>query len=239
MTGLPTVRIDDVIVHPRDNDLILATHGRSIYIMDDITALQQLTEKVMAEDVTLLNVRPATAWVNDIYLGRSAGGAKHFRGENARTRHGDQLLPEISGKHRCQNLHSGYRRQGTAGDDWPQRGGIAPGTVAGAWGSGRRQRRRRRSSGCNCDGGRDSGSRRRRRRGDRAPGSGSSTAGCGRRSRRRRRRHHTRHVPGQAGRERQGVLHQAGCRSRSRPSEIASPKKSGQSARGSRLFSKQ
>ena len=82
MTGLPTVRIDDVIVHPRDNDLILATHGRSIYIMDDVTALQQLNEKVMAEDATLLNVRPATAWVNDIYLGRSAGGAKHFRGEN-------------------------------------------------------------------------------------------------------------------------------------------------------------
>ena len=45
MNGLPTVRIDDILVHPRDNDLILGTHGRSIWIMDDITALQQLTER--------------------------------------------------------------------------------------------------------------------------------------------------------------------------------------------------
>ncbi len=37
MNGLPTVRIDDILVHPRDNDLIVGTHGRSIYIMDDIT----------------------------------------------------------------------------------------------------------------------------------------------------------------------------------------------------------
>ena len=44
MNGLPTVRIDDILVHPRDNDLILGTHGRSIYIMDDITALQQMTD---------------------------------------------------------------------------------------------------------------------------------------------------------------------------------------------------
>ena len=37
MTGLPTVRIDDILVHPRDNDLIVGTHGRSIWIIDDIT----------------------------------------------------------------------------------------------------------------------------------------------------------------------------------------------------------
>ena len=40
MTGLPVVRIDDVLVHPRDNDLVLATHGRSVMVMDDITSLQ-------------------------------------------------------------------------------------------------------------------------------------------------------------------------------------------------------
>jgi hypothetical protein len=45
MNGLPTVRVDDVMVHPRDNDLILGTHGRSIWIIDDITALQQLAEQ--------------------------------------------------------------------------------------------------------------------------------------------------------------------------------------------------
>jgi len=83
MAGLPTVRIDDVIVHPRDNDLILGTHGRSIYIMDDITALQQLTDGAgSAADAVLFDIRPAVAWVTDMQKGITVGGAKHFRGQN-------------------------------------------------------------------------------------------------------------------------------------------------------------
>ena len=82
MTGLPSVRIDDVMVHPRDNDLILGTHGRSIWIMDDITALQQLSDAVTRTDEQLLDIRPATAWVNDIQRAILAEGAKHFRGQN-------------------------------------------------------------------------------------------------------------------------------------------------------------
>ena len=60
MTGLPTVRVDDIAVHPRDNDLIVGTHGRGIYIIDDITPLQQLTDKVLDFEVTLFDVRPGT-----------------------------------------------------------------------------------------------------------------------------------------------------------------------------------
>jgi photosystem II stability/assembly factor-like uncharacterized protein len=82
MNGMPTVRIDDVMVHPRDNDLIVATHGRSIYILDDITALQQLSDEVMKQEAHLFDVRPGTAWKNDITLSRSIGGAKNFAGEN-------------------------------------------------------------------------------------------------------------------------------------------------------------
>ncbi len=82
MNGMPTVRIDDVMVHPRDNDLIVATHGRSIYILDDITALQDLSDEVMKEDAHLFDVRPGTEWKTDITLSRSIGGAKNFAGEN-------------------------------------------------------------------------------------------------------------------------------------------------------------
>jgi hypothetical protein len=82
MTGLPTVRIDDILVHPRDNDLIIGTHGRSIWILDDITALQQLTDETMKADVTLLAPRPGVAWRNDITQSITVGGSKHFRGEN-------------------------------------------------------------------------------------------------------------------------------------------------------------
>jgi len=82
MTGLPTVRIDDLLVHPRENDLIVGTHGRSIWIIDDLTPLQQMSDAVMTSDAHLFDVRPSTAWSEDIQLSRGLGGAKHFRGQN-------------------------------------------------------------------------------------------------------------------------------------------------------------
>lgn len=40
--GLPHLPVYDLKVHPRDNDLVIATHGRGFYILDDATPLQQL-----------------------------------------------------------------------------------------------------------------------------------------------------------------------------------------------------
>ena len=82
MTGLPTVRIDDILVHPRDNDLIVGTHGRSIWIIDDITPLQELSEAVTAADAHLFSVRPGVAWVNDLMKANGLGADKHFLGTN-------------------------------------------------------------------------------------------------------------------------------------------------------------
>jgi len=83
MTGLPTTRFDDVMVHPRENDLVLATHGRSVWIMDDVTPLQSLTADMLAEDVHLFEPRSAVVWANDIQRSRSVTGSKNFEGENA------------------------------------------------------------------------------------------------------------------------------------------------------------
>lgn len=83
MNGLPAVRIDDIIVHPRDNDLIVGTHGRSIYLIDDITPLQQLSDAVMAAEAHVFDVRPGAQWLGDTMMSRGAGGARHFRGEPA------------------------------------------------------------------------------------------------------------------------------------------------------------
>jgi photosystem II stability/assembly factor-like uncharacterized protein len=82
MNGLPTVRIDDILVHQRDNDLIVGTHGRSIYIIDDITPLQQLSDEVMQSDVHLFDLRTTTRFVEDTMLTRGLDGAKHFRATN-------------------------------------------------------------------------------------------------------------------------------------------------------------
>jgi photosystem II stability/assembly factor-like uncharacterized protein len=60
--GLPTVAVDDILIHPRERDLIAGTHGRSLYVLDDIGALEQWTPATAEAPVTLFAPRPATAF---------------------------------------------------------------------------------------------------------------------------------------------------------------------------------
>jgi photosystem II stability/assembly factor-like uncharacterized protein len=82
MNNMPTARVDDILVHPRDNDLIVATHARSVFIADDITALQQATPEARAQDALLFDIRPAVLWLNDRQRGQQTGGQRVFSGEN-------------------------------------------------------------------------------------------------------------------------------------------------------------
>lgn len=63
MTGMPTVPFHDLLIHPRDADLIAGTHGRGAWIVNNLTPLQQLTAEVMEEDVRLLDIRPEVQWL--------------------------------------------------------------------------------------------------------------------------------------------------------------------------------
>ena len=83
MNNYPTVRTDDVLIHPRDGDMIVATHGRGLWIADDITPLQQLTPAVLNADAHLFDIRPAVAWLNDRKLGQQVTGQQVFQGDNA------------------------------------------------------------------------------------------------------------------------------------------------------------
>jgi photosystem II stability/assembly factor-like uncharacterized protein len=60
--GMPTVAVDDLLIHPRDRDLIAGTHGRSILVLDDIAALEQATAAVRAVPYHLFQPRPARAF---------------------------------------------------------------------------------------------------------------------------------------------------------------------------------
>jgi photosystem II stability/assembly factor-like uncharacterized protein len=82
MGNLPTVRVDDVLVHPRENDLIVATHGRSVWIADDISPLQQLTQEIRDSAAHLFDIRPAVQWLNDQQKGQQVGGQRNFQGDN-------------------------------------------------------------------------------------------------------------------------------------------------------------
>ena len=56
--NVPTVPIHEIVFHPRDNDMILATHGRSIWILDDATPLRQYPDAIK-QDAFLFDMRPA------------------------------------------------------------------------------------------------------------------------------------------------------------------------------------
>lgn len=59
--NLPTVPIAEITLHPRDNDMILATHGRSIWILDDVTPFQQ-APTALATAAYLFDLRPAASF---------------------------------------------------------------------------------------------------------------------------------------------------------------------------------
>jgi photosystem II stability/assembly factor-like uncharacterized protein len=59
--NMPTVSVFDLVIHPRENDLIVATHGRGIF-MTDITPLQQMGPETLEEDVVLFAVEPKIQW---------------------------------------------------------------------------------------------------------------------------------------------------------------------------------
>ena len=55
---LPNVAVRDLVIHPRDNDLIIATHGRGIWIVDDISPLRTLTPEVLNKDIAFIASNP-------------------------------------------------------------------------------------------------------------------------------------------------------------------------------------
>ena len=78
---LPVVPVRDIQVHPRDNDLLVATHGRGLYIMDDITPIQRIGEaQAQTQDVELFDMRSAVRWN---YWSKDGNlGQRKWAGEN-------------------------------------------------------------------------------------------------------------------------------------------------------------
>jgi len=62
--NFPSVAVRDIVVHGREGDLILATHGRGIWIVDDISPLRALTPDLMQKDAVLLTSTPAIQYMN-------------------------------------------------------------------------------------------------------------------------------------------------------------------------------
>jgi len=74
--GLPTQPVHDLKIHPRDRDLIVGTHGRSVWIAD-IAALEEMTPQARAEDVHLCSIEPRIRWNREL---RPEAAGNNLRG---------------------------------------------------------------------------------------------------------------------------------------------------------------
>src|SRR5439155_3341951 len=77
---LPTVPVFDLQVHPRDDDLIVASHGRGVFILDDASSLAALNPESLAADVRLFDARTAAEY--RVYSHKGNTGHKAFLGPN-------------------------------------------------------------------------------------------------------------------------------------------------------------
>ncbi|MFN8574272.1 MAG: hypothetical protein U0132_19635 [Gemmatimonadaceae bacterium] len=78
--NMPTVPVNDLVIQPRENDLVLATHGRGVWILDQISALQELTPAVAASPLHLFSISPAE--MTRMTSTKAHAGDMIFRGEN-------------------------------------------------------------------------------------------------------------------------------------------------------------
>ena len=115
---LPNVAVRDIAIQPRESDLILATHGRGVYILDDLTPLRALTPEMLSKDLVMLPSRPS---VLELPAGEQrADGDSAFMG---------RTLPEAASivyyqkkRHIFGDLKARHlRRQGHAADFDPGR----------------------------------------------------------------------------------------------------------------------
>lgn len=139
--NLPNVSVRDVMVHPRDGDLLIATHGRGIYILDDLTPIRKMTPEVLDADAAFLEARPSVIAIPSAE--QRFDGDNDFSGsspgENAtivyyqKKRHiiGDLKFEIYNQKGEMVSTISGNKRKGLNRLDWPMR--LAPPKVpAGA-----------------------------------------------------------------------------------------------------------
>jgi photosystem II stability/assembly factor-like uncharacterized protein len=77
--GLPTIQVRDMAIQRRENDLVLATFGRGIYILEDYSLLRTLKPESLKEEGQVFAVKAAHEFVESSPIG---GRDKGFQGES-------------------------------------------------------------------------------------------------------------------------------------------------------------
>lgn len=80
-SGLPTNSVQGILVHPRENDLVIGTHGRGFWVLDQLNLIEALTPEVVSGHSYLPALRRATQ-VRDVERGRDNFGHSYFTTKN-------------------------------------------------------------------------------------------------------------------------------------------------------------
>ena len=80
-TGLPTISVRDLAIQKRENDLVLATFGRSFYVLDDYSPLRDIKAESLQQSAMLFKPRKALQY-HQIRGGTSSQGGSFYTAEN-------------------------------------------------------------------------------------------------------------------------------------------------------------
>jgi hypothetical protein len=100
--NLPTVRVDEITLHPRDNAMLVATHGRSLFVLDHLEPIQEFRSAQSAADgAHLFSIPTALQWKSKDDRNDEFWGHMFFVGENPPTDaviqyHLDRTVDELS-----------------------------------------------------------------------------------------------------------------------------------------------
>ncbi len=129
--NLPKVAVHDLVIHPTEHDVILGTHGRGVYIIDDISPLRALTQESLSENVVMLPSRPAVMVEGGAL--QSFSGGNDFIGANPsevavityylKKRHmfGDMKINILDENDQVITTLVAGKRRGINRVDWPMR----------------------------------------------------------------------------------------------------------------------
>lgn len=78
----PTIAVRDLEIQQRENDLVIGTFGRGIYILDDYTPLRKLSEDIVKSDAYLFPVKDALMYMPDYSREKYDQGETFYRAKN-------------------------------------------------------------------------------------------------------------------------------------------------------------
>ena len=120
--GVPTVSVMDLAIQRRENDLVLGTHGRSIYVIDDYSGLRNLDDDAFGQRLALLSATPGQQYDDDMTRSTRFTGNGEYRGANEPygvlltfIASGDDLAHPDEDKDRARRIRR--REAGIDGDD--------------------------------------------------------------------------------------------------------------------------